>query len=62
MPTTEQNFASVCVCQMRSNYYRDIQLFRYNSHSGIIYIFANDELQIVIPRNGNWRFLDEAEL
>lgn len=47
---------------MLSNYYRDIQLFRYNSHSGIIYIFASDELQIVSPRNGNWRFLDEAEL
>jgi hypothetical protein len=34
---------------MLSNYYRDIQLFRYNAQSGIIYIFASDELQIVYP-------------
>jgi hypothetical protein len=30
LPTAEQNFASVCVCQMLSNYYRAIELFRFN--------------------------------
>ncbi|WP_390883462.1 DUF6888 family protein [Kovacikia minuta] len=56
-PTLEQNFASVCVCQMLSNYYRNIELFRFNERTGEIYIFASEELQIIIPRSGSWRFV-----
>ncbi|MEQ8998561.1 MAG: hypothetical protein RID53_18850 [Coleofasciculus sp. B1-GNL1-01] len=47
---------------MLSNYYRDIQLFRFNAQTGEVYIFAGEELQIIVSRNGLWRFLNEAEL
>jgi hypothetical protein len=62
LPTPEQNFASVFVCQMLSNCYRDIQIFRYSPSSQVLYVFANDALQIVITPDGKWRFLDETEL
>lgn len=60
--TKEQALACVRVCQMLSNYYRDIQLFRFNAQTGEVYIFAGDELEIIVPCNGLWRFLDETEL
>ena len=61
-PTNEQALTCLRVCQMLSNYYRDIQLFRFNAQTGEVYIFAGDELEIIVPRNGLWRFLDETEL
>jgi hypothetical protein len=42
---------------MLSNCYRDIQLFRFSEQTGEIYVFASEELQIAIARNGNWRFV-----
>jgi hypothetical protein len=59
-PTNEQALACVRVCQMLSNYYRDIQLFRYDTQTGEVYIMAGEELQIIGPRNGQWRFLYET--
>lgn len=53
----------VRVCQMLSNYYQDIHLFRYDSFRSIVYIIAgaNDEFKIIIPSSGVWEF-DETEL
>ena len=42
---------------MLSNYYRTIELFRFNDRTGELYIFASDELQVIITRDGNWRFV-----
>ncbi|WP_446366174.1 DUF6888 family protein [Coleofasciculus chthonoplastes] len=61
-PTNEQAQTCLRVCQMLSNCYRDIQLFRFNAQTGEVYIFAGEELQIIVSRNGLWRFLNEAEL
>jgi hypothetical protein len=61
-PTAEQALSCLRLCQMLSNCYRDIQLFRFNAQTGEVYIFAGDELQIIVSRNGLWRFLDETEL
>ena len=61
-PTDEQAQACLRVCQMLSNYYRDIQLFRFNAQTIKIYIFARDELPIIVSRNGLGRFVDETEL
>jgi hypothetical protein len=49
---------------MLSNYYRDIHLFRFDAQTGDVYILAgtSDELEIIVPPNGFWRFLDETEL
>jgi len=60
MPTTEQALASVIVCQMLSNLYQPINLFRYDDVNKAIYILAgeNDTLEINIPREGEWRFIE----
>jgi hypothetical protein len=60
-PTAEQALACLRVCQMLSNYYRNIELFRFDDQNGIVFIFASEELQIIVPPNGLWRFLDATE-
>ncbi|MGB5768940.1 MAG: hypothetical protein WBM32_03585 [Crocosphaera sp.] len=67
MPTVEQALSCVRVCQMLSNLYQQIYLFRYDSNFKTIFLLArsenNEELQIVIFANGIWRFIDdETEL
>ena len=61
-PTDEQAQACLRVCQMLSSYYRDIQLFRFNAQTREVYIFVNDQIQIIVSSNGLWRFLNENEL
>ena len=61
-PTDSQAQACLRVCQMLSSYYRDIQLFRFNYQTREVYIFVNDEIQIIVSSNGLWRFLNETEL
>ncbi|WP_414858388.1 DUF6888 family protein [Phormidesmis priestleyi] len=56
-PTIAQAFAAVQVCQLLSNLYRDIYLFRFNPITGIIYILAQENIEIVIQQNGIWDFL-----
>jgi hypothetical protein len=41
---------------MLSNCFRDIQLFRYNDRTGVVYILA-DDLQVEVFRDGNWSFV-----
>ncbi|MFQ4142555.1 DUF6888 family protein [Chlorogloeopsis sp. ULAP02] len=60
-PTNEQAQACVRVCQMLSNTYRDIHLFRFDIQTREIYILAGENLQIIVPPSGNWRFLNETE-
>jgi hypothetical protein len=61
-PTAEQAIPCLIVCQMLSNLYRDIQVFRFDDKTGDVFILASDELQIIVPRDEPWRFVDEAEL
>lgn len=42
---------------MLSYCYQDIHLFRFDNITGDVYILAGDDLQIVIPPNGEWYFL-----
>lgn len=44
---------------MLSNTYQNIELFRFNERTGIVYILASDELQVVIFRDGTWEFIDD---
>ncbi|UBF27405.1 hypothetical protein K9N68_05490 [Kovacikia minuta CCNUW1] len=46
---------------MLSNYYRNIELFRFDARTGDIFLLAFENIQIEIARDGNWRFIDEAE-
>ena len=59
MPTTEQALAAVVVCQMLSNLLRDIVLFRYDTDTQEIYILAGNNIQVSIPPDGKWEFIDE---
>jgi hypothetical protein len=62
MPTDEQAQACLRVCQMLSNGYQPIYLFRYSRNSRRVYILAGmtENIQIVMPENGKWRFIDDA--
>lgn len=50
-PTNKQAQASLRVCQMLSNSYQDIYLFRFDEKIGQFFILAGNDIQIVIPSN-----------
>jgi hypothetical protein len=56
LPTGEQGKSCIRVCQYLTNFYRPIELVRFDERTGIVYIFAGEELQVVIYRDGKWRF------
>ena len=56
-PTNKQAQASLRVCQMLSNGYKDIHLFRFDEKTGDVFVLAGKDIQIVIPQNGEWYFL-----
>jgi hypothetical protein len=59
-PTAKQAQAAVRVCQMLSNYYRPIVVFRYDTYNKVIFILAikgAEETEIVIHPSGFWRFV-----
>ena len=56
-PTNKQAQASLRVCQMLSNSYKDIHLFRFDDQVGDVFILAGDDIQIVVPPTGYWYFL-----
>ncbi|WP_336622364.1 hypothetical protein [Chlorogloeopsis sp. ULAP01] len=62
LPTAEQAFACVRVCQMLSNLYKDIKLFRFDDKTGQVYILAENDIQIIIFSNGIWDFVNDPEL
>lgn len=61
MPTIEQAFTCVRVCQMLSNGYQPIHVFRYNQNTKTVFILAGvtESLEILIFANGQWSFNDE---
>ncbi len=59
-PTNDQAQACVRVCQMLSNCYRDLELFRFDEQLNVVFIFANEDLQIVVYPNGEWSFINAA--
>ncbi|MFB2892479.1 hypothetical protein ACE1CI_05995 [Aerosakkonemataceae cyanobacterium BLCC-F50] len=61
-PTNEQAQTCLRVCQMLSNYYRNIELFRFNEEQGYVYILTSDNLEIMVYRDGNWEFINETKL
>ena len=45
---------------MLSNSFRNIELFRFDEQLDVVFIFANEDLQIVVYPNGEWSFIDAA--
>ncbi|MDF0554158.1 hypothetical protein [Kamptonema sp. UHCC 0994] len=60
-PTAPQALMCLIVCQSLSDLYRDIQLFRFNAQRGYVFIMTGDEIQIIVFRDGTWRFINETE-
>ena len=60
MPTVEQAFTCVRVCQMLSNGFQPIHVFRYNLNTSIVFILAGEteSLEILIFPDGQWKFND----
>ncbi|GFE71714.1 hypothetical protein [Chroococcus sp. FPU101] len=58
MPTEKQKDTAIFICQLLSNLYQPIHLFRYDNRLKIIYILAgiNETLEILINEDGNWDF------
>lgn len=58
MPTDKQKETAIFICQLLSNLYQPINLFRYDQRLKIIYILAgmNDGLEIVINQDRKWDF------
>lgn len=63
MPTTEQALACVRVCQLLSNGYQPIHVFRYNPNTRTVFILAGvtESLEVLIFPDGQWRFNDYAD-
>ncbi|NJN57160.1 MAG: hypothetical protein HC879_06465 [Leptolyngbyaceae cyanobacterium SL_5_9] len=61
MPTTEQALACVRVCQMLSNGYQPIHVFRYSPSTEMVFILAGitESLEILVFSNGQWGFSDD---
>lgn len=58
MPTPKQKDTAIFICQLLSNLYQPINLFRYDKRLKIIYILAsvNDGIEITINQEGLWSF------
>ncbi|MEA5628182.1 MULTISPECIES: DUF6888 family protein [unclassified Nostoc] len=61
MPTAQQALACVRVCQMLSNGYQPIHVFRYNQNTKTVFILAGvtESLEILIFSDGQWGFNDD---
>lgn len=59
MPTNIQAKISVFVCQMLSNTFQPINVFRYDYKLETLYIQAgvDDNLDIIIDKDGEWEFV-----
>ena len=59
MPTQKQLETAVFLCQLLSNLYQPIQVFRYDSNFKTIYLQAGveDAIALVIDEDGSWEFL-----
>lgn len=63
MPNLEQALTCVRVCQILSNGYQPIHVFRYNQNTKTVFILAGvtESLEILIFSDGQWKFNnDEA--
>ena len=56
MPTQKQSNTAIFVCQLLSNLYQPIQVFRYDQKLKTLYIQAGttDEIALIIDEEGIW--------
>ena len=60
MPTVAQAYEGVRVCQMLSNLYQPINVFRYDTQLKTIYVQAGikDEFAIIINEERIWELIE----
>mgnify|MGYP006968237769 CR=1 FL=1 len=58
LPTVEQAVECVYVCQMLSNLLQDIRLFRFDERRNEVFILAGEDIQVVVPSKGAWKFYE----
>jgi hypothetical protein len=61
MPTNEQAQACLRLCQMLSNGFQPIHLFRYDPERQTVYVLAGvtEGIEVIVDPSGIWRFADE---
>ena len=59
LPTKSQSDAAIFMCQLLSNLYQPIQVFRDDRELETLYIQAgaNDEIAVIINSAGIWEFV-----
>ena len=59
LPTQQQLVTAAFLCQLLSNLYQPIQVFRYDRRFKTIYMQAgiNDDIALVIDEDGSWEFV-----
>jgi hypothetical protein len=59
LPPKQQADAALFLCQLLSNLYRPIQIFRCDNKLKTLYIQAgaSDEIAVIIEADGNWSFV-----
>jgi len=59
LPTQKQSNTAIFVCQLLSNLYQPIQIFRYDRGLKTLYIQAgiNDQIALIIDQEGIWDFV-----
>lgn len=56
----EQGNACLRVCQMLSDGYQPIYVFRFDGKTGNVFILAGENIQILVKQDGNWEFINET--
>lgn len=59
LPTQKQSNTAIFLCQLLSNLYQPIQVFRYDPTLKTLYIQAGvaDEIALIIKEDGSWDFV-----
>jgi len=57
LPTAAQGLICISLCQSLTNFYRSVEMLRFDERDGTIFIFAGEELQIQVYRDGTWEYL-----
>ncbi|WP_442937990.1 DUF6888 family protein [Nostoc sp.] len=57
LPTAAQALKCVYLCQSLTTAYLPIYIVRLDERTGNIFILGGNEIEILISRDGNWRYL-----
>lgn len=56
LPTTAQALTCFDLCQRLTNFYLPVYLVRLNRRIHEVLILAGEETEILIERDGNWKY------